>query len=124
MAENKNLNHTFCSDMNMPFYLIRFGSLYSLNKSITVSLIEVFFFFFFSFFFFLLFCLFLFVFFCFFGGGGGGGGGEEEGGGGLWSYVHHTVDVRILCSDVVRPSGCPFIFSVRVIFDDPVKVIW
>ena len=22
----------------------------------------------------------------------------------------HTVDVKILCSDVVRPSGCPFIF--------------
>ena len=44
-------------------------------------------------------------------------------GGGLWSYVHHTVDVK-LCSDVVRPSGCPFIFSVHAIFDDPVKVIW
>ena len=36
---------------------------------------------------------------------GGGGGGE------LWIYVHHTVDVKILCSDVVRRSGCPFIFS-------------
>ena len=46
------------------------------------------------------------------------------GGGGLWSYVHHTVDVKILCSDVARPSGCPFIFSVHAIFDDPVKVIW
>ena len=45
------------------------------------------------------------------------------GGGGLWAYVHHTVDVK-LCSDVVRPSGCPFIFSVPAIFDDPVKVIW
>ena len=44
-------------------------------------------------------------------------------GGGLWSYVHHTVDVK-LCSDIVRPSGCPFIFSVHAIFDDPVKVIW
>ena len=43
------------------------------------------------------------VFFFFFLGGGGGGGG-------LWLYVHHTVDVKILCSDVVRPSGCPFIF--------------
>ena len=43
---------------------------------------------------------------------------------GVWSYVHHTVDVKILCSDVVRPSGCPFIFSVRAIFDDAVKVIW
>ena len=64
-----------------------------------MSLIEVVFFlrffffrFFFSFFFFLV--------------GEGGGGGR----GGLWSYVHHTVDVKILCSDVVRPSGCPFIF--------------
>ena len=48
------------------------------------------------------------VFFSFFfGGGGGGRGGRGEG---LWSYVHHTVDVKILCSDVVRPSGCPFIF--------------
>ena len=43
-------------------------------------------------------------------------------GGGLWSYVHHTVDVK-LCSDVVRPSSCPFIFSVHAIFDGPVKVI-
>ena len=42
----------------------------------------------------------------------------------MWSHVHHTVDVKLLCSDVVRPSGCPFIFSVRAIFDDPVKVIW
>ena len=71
-----------------------------------MSLIEVFFFFF---------------FFFFLGGGGGGGRG---GGGGLWSYVHHTVDVKILCSDVVRSSGCPFIFSVHAIFDDPVKIIW
>ena len=44
------------------------------------------------------------------------------GGGG--SYVHHTVDVKILFSDVVRPSGCPFTFSVHAIFDDPVKIIW
>ena len=44
--------------------------------------------------------------------------------GGLWSYVHHTADVKILCSDVVRPSGCPLFFSVHAIFDDPVKVIW
>ena len=44
---------------------------------------------------------------CVWGGGGGGGGGW---GGGAWSYVHHTVDVKILCSDVVRPSGCPFLF--------------
>ena len=39
-----------------------------------------------------------------------GDGGGGWGGGGLWSYVHHTVDVKILCSDVVRPSGVPFIF--------------
>ena len=57
-----------------------------------MSLIEVFFFF-------------PFFFWCVCGGGGGGGEG-----GGLWSYVHHTVDVKILCSDVVHPSGCPFIF--------------
>ena len=56
MTENKNLNHTFSSDVNMPLYLIRIGSLYPL--------------------------------FCFFGGSGGRG---------LWSYVHHTVDVKILC---------------------------
>ena len=84
MTENKNLNHTFSSDVNMPLYLIRIGSLYPV--------------------------------FCFFFGGGGGEG--------LWSYVHHTVDVKILCFDVVRPSGCRFIFSVHAIFDDPVKVIW
>ena len=40
---------------------------------------------------------------CVWGGGGGGGG--------LWLYVHHTVDVKILCSDVVRRSGCHFVFS-------------
>ena len=57
---------------------------------------------------------FFFKFFFWWGVGGGGG---------LWSYVHHTVDVK-LCSDVVRPSGCPFIFSVHAILDDPVKVIW
>ena len=55
-----------------------------------MSLIEVFFFRF---------------FFCVCVGGGGG-----RGGGRLWSYVHHTVDEKILCSDVVRPSGCPVIF--------------
>ena len=64
------------------------------------------------------FCLFVCLFF--FGRVGGGVGG----GGALWSYVHHTVDVKILCSDVVRSSGCPFIFSVHAIFDDPVKIIW
>ena len=47
-----------------------------------------------------------------------------EGGGGRWSYVYYTVGVKILSSDVVRPSGCPFIFSVHAIFDDPVKLIW
>ena len=59
-----------------------------------------------------------FFFFFFFCCGGGGGGG------GLRSYVHHTVDVKILCSDVVRPSGCPFIFGIHAIFDNPVKIIW
>ena len=63
-----------------------------------MSLIEFFFIFFF-----VLFFHFLFVWL--FGGGGGGG---------LWSYVHHTVDVKILGSDVVRPSGCPFIFDVSM----------
>ena len=29
-----------------------------------------------------------------------------------------------IISDVVRSSGCPFIFNVHAIFDDPVKVIW
>ena len=58
MTENKNLNHTFSSDVNMPLYLIRSGVCIRL---ITVSLIEVFFFFFF------------FLFF-FWGGGGRGGG--------------------------------------------------
>ena len=47
MTENKNLNHTFSSDVNMPLYLICFGSLYPLNNSVKF----------------------------FFGGGGGGGGG-------------------------------------------------
>ena len=92
MTENKNLNHTFSSDVNMPLYLICFGSLYPLNNTFTD--LSFFFFFFFRFF-----------------------------GGGAWSYVHHTVDVKIVCSDVVRPSGCPY-FSVHAIFDDPVKVIW
>ena len=72
-----------------------------------MSLIEVFFFFF---------------FFSFFLGGRGGFSGffffvfflVRGGGGGLWSYVHHTVDVKILCSDVVRSSGCPFIFLVSM----------
>ena len=79
MTENKNHNHTFSSDVNIPLYLIRIGSLYPL--------------------------------FCFF----------RWWWGELWSYVHHTVDVKILCADVVRPSGCRFIFSVHAIFDDPVS---
>ena len=37
-------------------------------------------------------------------GGGGTGGGEAV------VICSHTVDVKILCSDVVRPSGCPFNF--------------
>ena len=52
MTENKNLNHTFSSDVIMPLYLIRFGSLYPLNNSVTDR-----------------------IFFFFWGGGGGGGGG-------------------------------------------------
>ena len=35
--------------------------------------------------------------------GGGGGGGAV-------AICSHTVDLKILCSDLVRPSGCPFIF--------------
>ena len=53
MTENKNLNHTFSSDVNMPLYSIRFGSFYPLNNSVT----EVFFF---------------LLFFCFWRGVGGG----------------------------------------------------
>ena len=49
-------------------------------------------------FFFRLLLLFFSVFF-----GGGRGGGAVV-------ICSHTVDVKILCSDVVRPSGCPFIF--------------
>ena len=48
--------------------------------------------------------------------GGGGGGG-------LWSYVHHTVDMKILFLTSVRLVVLLF-FSVHAIFDDPVKVIW
>ena len=54
MTENKNLNYTVCSDVNLPLYLIRcFGVCIRL---ITVPPIEGFFFF----------------VFCFFLGGGGG----------------------------------------------------
>ena len=59
-----------------------------------MSLIEVFFVFFFSFFF--------FSFFFFVGGGGGGGGG------GVICSPYRRYENII--SDVVRPSGCPFIF--------------
>ena len=34
----------------------------------------------------------------------------ERGVGGVVVICSHTVDVKILCTDVVRPSGCPFIF--------------
>ena len=54
VTENKNLNHTFSSDVNMPLYLIRFGSLYPPNNSVTGR---------------------IFFFFFFFCGGRGGGGG-------------------------------------------------
>ena len=57
MKQNKNLNHTFSSDVNMPLYLIRIWSLYPLNNSVRIITLKVFFFFFF-----------------FFGGGGWGEG--------------------------------------------------
>ena len=82
MTENKNLNHTFSSDVNMPLYLYVSGVCIRL---ITVSLIEVFF----SFFFFLF--------------GGGGGGGAVV----ICSPYRRCENI---ISDVVRPSGCPFIF--------------
>ena len=69
-----------------------------------MSLIEVFFF--------------RFFFFFFFGGGGGGGGG------GAVVICSPYRRYENIISDVVRLSGCPFIFSVHAIFDDPVKVIW
>ena len=75
-----------------------------------MSLIEVFFCFFFSFFFF------FFVFFFFVGGGGEGGG--------LWSYVHHTVDMKILFLTLSVRLVVLLFYSVHAIFDDPVKVIW
>ena len=81
MIENKNLNHTFSSDVNMPLYLIRFGSLYPLNNSVTdrsCCFFPIFFFFGFFFFFSFFFFLFFFYLFWWFGGGGGGGAG-------LWS---------------------------------------
>ena len=42
---------------------------------------------------------------------------------GLWSYVHHTVVMKILCSDVVRPSGGPFIFSNHAILSNNLVTI-
>ena len=60
--------------------------------------------------------VFFFVFF-YFGGGGGGGGG-------LRSYVHHTVDMKILFLTLSVRLVVLLFFSVHAIFDDPVKVIW
>ena len=34
--------------------------------------------------------------------------------GGAVVICSHTVDVKILCTDVVRPSGCPFSFLVSM----------
>ena len=70
----------------MPLYLIRFESLYP--RLITVSLIEVFF----SFFFFLVVVVVV-----------GGGGGAVV----ICSPYRRYENI---ISDVVRPSGCPFIF--------------
>ena len=64
-----------------------------------MSLIEVFLYFVFFF----RFRFFFFFFFFFFLVGGQAGGGAVV-------ICSHTVDVKILCSDVVRSSGCPFIF--------------
>ena len=83
MTENKNLNHTFSSDVNMSLYLIRFESLYPLNNSVTDSLIEVF-------------------FFLFFFGGRWGVGAVV-----ICSPYRRYENI---ISDVVRPSDCPFIF--------------
>ena len=63
---------------------------------------------------------FLLSFFFSFVGGGGGGGGD----GGLWSYVHHTVDMKILFLTLSVRLVVLLFFSVHAIFDDPVKVIW
>ena len=85
----------------MPLYFIRFESLYPLNNSVTDW----------SFFFFVFF---FFFFFFFFVGGRGG----------LWSYVHHTVDMKILFLTLSVRLVVLLFFSVHAIFDDPVKVIW
>ena len=80
-----------------------------------MSLIEVVFFvvFFFVVFFFFFFFV---VFFLVVVGGGVGGG--------LWSYVHHTVDMKILFLTLSVRLVVLLFFSVHAIFDDPVKVIW
>ena len=93
MTENKNLNHTFSSYVNMPLYLYVSRVCIRLK---TVSLIEGFFF------------LFFFV----------------GGGGGLWSYVHHTVDMKILFLTLSVRLVVFLFFNVHAIFDDSVKVIW
>ena len=51
--------------------------------------------------------VFLFVYFYFFGGGR--------------AVVIYSPYRR--CENIIRPSGCPCIFSVRAIFDDLVKII-
>ena len=53
-------------------------------------------------------------------GVGGGGGGR----GVLWSYVHHTVDVKYYVLTLSVRLVVLLFFSVHAIFDDPVKVIW
>ena len=55
---------------------------------------------------------FFFRFFCWCGGGGGG------------SYVHHTVDMKILFLTLSIRLVVLLNFSVHAIFDDPVKVIY
>ena len=82
-----------------------------------MSLIEVFFSFSFRFFFFFFFrfFFFFFFFFSFF---------LVVGGGVLWSYVHHTVDMKILFLTLSVRLVVLLFFSVHAIFDDPVKVIW
>ena len=82
-----------------------------------MSLIEVVFFFFFFFVFFFFFRFFFFFFFVFFFCWLGGGGR-------LWSYVHHTVDMKILFLTLSVRLVVLLFFSVHAIFDDPVKVIY
>ena len=55
----------------------------------------------------------VFFFFVFFFGGGGGGGGA----GGLWSYVHHTVGMKILFLTLSVRLVVLLFFSVHAIFD-------